>query len=172
MVPLPSVEEQHEIDRRVAALFKLADAIDKRVALATKYSGKLTQAILTKAFRGELVPTEAELARTEGRDYESAEQLLARIRTEIAMDEKQPQPKRKTTMPKKARTPVAPLRPLVDVLRDSGKPMAAEDLMSSAGYSDDSIEEFYQSLRDGVRKGVIRDPRETKNRITLAKAGK
>jgi type I restriction enzyme, S subunit len=42
----------------------------------------LTQAILAKAFRGELVPTEAELARREGREYEPAAALLARIRAE------------------------------------------------------------------------------------------
>jgi type I restriction enzyme S subunit len=35
---------------------------------------------LAKAFRGELVPTEAELARQQGRPYESAKELLARIR--------------------------------------------------------------------------------------------
>ncbi len=40
---------------------------------------KLTQAILAKAFRGELVPTEADLARAEGRPYEPASALLARI---------------------------------------------------------------------------------------------
>ena len=43
---------------------------------------KITQAILAKAFRGELVPTEAELARQEGRDYEPASALLERIRAE------------------------------------------------------------------------------------------
>lgn len=47
---------------------------------------KLTQAILAKAFRGELVPTEAELARREGRSYESASALLARIK--FTKDEK------------------------------------------------------------------------------------
>jgi len=41
---------------------------------------KITQAILAKAFRGELVPTEAELARQENRDYEPASVLLERIR--------------------------------------------------------------------------------------------
>ncbi len=46
-----------------------------------------TQAILAKAFRGELVPTEAEVARAEGRDYETAAQLLARIRAEVTIDE-------------------------------------------------------------------------------------
>jgi type I restriction enzyme S subunit len=41
---------------------------------------RLTQAVLAKAFRGELVATEAELARREGRGFESGEQLLAQIR--------------------------------------------------------------------------------------------
>ena len=41
----------------------------------------LAQAVLAKAFRGELVPTEAELARRENRPYESAGELLERIRT-------------------------------------------------------------------------------------------
>ena len=41
---------------------------------------RLTQTILTKAFRGELVPTEAELARRENRSYEPASELLARIK--------------------------------------------------------------------------------------------
>ena len=72
--------EQYEIVRRVEALFRLADAIEKRVAAATKRAEKLTQAILAKAFRGELVPTEAELARREGRSYEPASALLERIR--------------------------------------------------------------------------------------------
>jgi type I restriction enzyme S subunit len=79
IVALPPPEEQHEIVRRVEALFKLADAIEKRVEAATKRADKLTQAILGKAFRGDLVPTEAVLARAEGRDYETAQQLLERI---------------------------------------------------------------------------------------------
>jgi type I restriction enzyme S subunit len=79
-IKLPPLDEQHEIVRRVEALFKLADSIEKRVEAATKRTEKLTQAILAKAFRGELVPTEAELARRESRDYEPASVLLERIR--------------------------------------------------------------------------------------------
>ncbi len=85
--PLPPLAEQHEIARRVEALFRLADAIEKRVAAAMARAGKLTQAVLAKAFRGELVPTEAELARREGRDYEPASVLLERIRTERAQSD-------------------------------------------------------------------------------------
>jgi type I restriction enzyme S subunit len=81
-VPLPPRQEIDEILHRVEALFKLTAAIEKRMAAATARAEKLTQAILAKAFRGELVPTEAELARHEGRDYEPASALLARIRAE------------------------------------------------------------------------------------------
>jgi type I restriction enzyme S subunit len=74
------LEEQREIVRRVEALFDLADRIEAKIRAATARADRLTQAILAKAFRGELVPTEAELAAREGRDYEPASALLARIR--------------------------------------------------------------------------------------------
>jgi type I restriction enzyme S subunit len=63
-------------------MFKLADAVEKRVATAKAKAEKLTQAILAKAFRGELVPTEAELAHREARSYEPASVLLARIKSD------------------------------------------------------------------------------------------
>jgi type I restriction enzyme S subunit len=78
-VLLPPLPEQDEIVRRVNALFALADQIDAKLTRAKQRVDKLTQAILAKAFRGELVPTEAELARREGRTYETATELLARI---------------------------------------------------------------------------------------------
>jgi type I restriction enzyme, S subunit len=81
-IPFPPLAEQHEIVRRVDALFALADKIEARVTGATARVERITQAILAKAFRGELVPTEAEVARQEGRDYELASVLLERIRTE------------------------------------------------------------------------------------------
>jgi len=70
--------------RRIKALFALADKIEARYDKAAGYVEKLTASILAKAFRGELVPTEAALAKAEGRSYETAEQLLARIQEEQA----------------------------------------------------------------------------------------
>jgi type I restriction enzyme S subunit len=81
-VSLPPESEQHEIVRRVEALFRVADVIEKHVAAATALSDKVTQAVLARAFRGELVATEAELARAEGREYEPANALLERIARE------------------------------------------------------------------------------------------
>jgi type I restriction enzyme S subunit len=71
-VPVCPLPEQREIVARVDALFALADAVESRVSAALTSAERLNQAIVAKAFRGELVPTEAELARWEKRDSESA----------------------------------------------------------------------------------------------------
>jgi type I restriction enzyme S subunit len=81
-VAVPPLPEQREIVRRVDALFALADGVEAKLAAARRRVERIIQAALAKAFRGELVPTEAELARAEGRDYEPASALLERIRSE------------------------------------------------------------------------------------------
>ncbi len=52
---LPSKEESNEITRRVNALFARADAFDRQVVAASRRCERLTQAVLGKAFRGELI---------------------------------------------------------------------------------------------------------------------
>ena len=61
-IPIPPILEQHEIVRHVNALFMRADQIEHQVGGATKRTEALTQAVMAKAFRGELVATEAELS--------------------------------------------------------------------------------------------------------------
>ena len=56
IIPLPPLEEQAEIVRRVKLAFEKLDKIELRYQKAKEYSDKLTQSILNKAFRGELVP--------------------------------------------------------------------------------------------------------------------
>jgi type I restriction enzyme S subunit len=53
---LPPLPEQREIVRRAESLFALADRIEARFAEAKAQVDRLTQALLAKAFRGELVP--------------------------------------------------------------------------------------------------------------------
>ena len=81
-VALPSMAEQEEIVLRVKGLLALAEKIETRYKAVQQQVDRLPQCILAKAFDGELVPTEAQLAEREGRTYESAEQLLSRIRSE------------------------------------------------------------------------------------------
>lgn len=78
-LPAPPLAEQEEIVRRMEALFGLADAIEKRVEAAWAQVEKLPRTILERAFRGELVPTEADLARYEGQEHEPAALLVAKI---------------------------------------------------------------------------------------------
>ena len=79
-------------ETRYARLGAVPAAIERHASTATPRAKKLTQAILARAFRGELVGTEAELARREGRDYEPAAVLLQRIRAERAAHEPSPRP--------------------------------------------------------------------------------
>ncbi|EBP4364617.1 restriction endonuclease subunit S [Salmonella enterica] len=83
-VPLPSLEEQHEIVRRVEQLFAYADTIEKQVNSALTRVNSLTQSILAKAFRGELTTQ----WRAENPDLISGENsaaaLLEKIKAERA----------------------------------------------------------------------------------------
>src|SRR3990172_11905399 len=69
---LPPLEAQNEIVKRVEALLKTADEIEVRYKKAKGYVDKLTQSILAKAFKGELVPQDP--------NDEPAEKLLERVR--------------------------------------------------------------------------------------------
>lgn len=73
-IPLPPLAEQQEIVRRVESLFKLADQLEARYQKAKSYVDKLTQSILAKAFRGELVAQDP--------NDEPASVLLERIKQE------------------------------------------------------------------------------------------
>ncbi len=72
--PVPSVEEQTEIVRRVDSLFEYADRLEARYTSARAQVEKLTPATLAMAFRGELVPQDP--------NDEPASVLLQRIHTQ------------------------------------------------------------------------------------------
>ncbi len=81
-VELPPLSEQHRI---VAAIETHFSCLDAAVASLTRAKANVKRArasVLKAAVEGRLVPTEAELARAEGRDYEPASELLARILVE------------------------------------------------------------------------------------------
>ncbi|HEX8047498.1 restriction endonuclease subunit S [Rhizobium sp.] len=71
---VPDIEEQHEIVRRIESAFAKIDRLAKEAERALELVGRLDEAILAKAFRGELV--------RQDENVEPAEHLLARIRAE------------------------------------------------------------------------------------------
>ena len=79
---LPPIPEQHRI---VAEIEKQFTRLDASVAALKRVQANLKRyraSVLKEACEGRLVPTEAALARAEGRDYEPADQLLERILAE------------------------------------------------------------------------------------------
>jgi len=73
-LPLPPLATQHEIVRRLESAFAKIDRLAKEAKRSLELVGRLDEAILAKAFRGELVPQDD--------NDEPAERLLARIRAE------------------------------------------------------------------------------------------
>lgn len=81
-INLPPIEEQTEIVRRGEELFAFADQIEQRVKTSQQRVNHLTQAILAKAFRGELTAEWREQNPDLISGENSAAALLARIKTE------------------------------------------------------------------------------------------
>jgi len=78
-IPVPELALQNEI---VAEIEKQFSRLDEAVANLQRVKANLKRykaAVLKVAVEGRLVETEAELARREGRSYETGEQLLQRI---------------------------------------------------------------------------------------------
>jgi len=82
-IRIPSIEEQTKIICRVEQLFAYADQLEAKVVAAQQRINALTQSLLAKAFRGELVPQDP--------TDEPASVLLERIRAQRAAT---PKPKR------------------------------------------------------------------------------
>ena len=84
---LPSFEEQILIVKRVELLFSFAAQIEQRVKDAQNRIDNLTQSILAKAFRGELVPQNPDdepASVSRPRLYGISKKILARYIVKVA----------------------------------------------------------------------------------------
>jgi type I restriction enzyme S subunit len=106
-IPLPPLPEQHRIVTKVEELFTQLDAGVGALTNTKAQLKRYRQSVLKSACEGRLVPTEAELARAEGRDYEPADVLLARIGKE-RREKWDAEKKRKGKKSAKYKEPAAP----------------------------------------------------------------
>ena len=93
-INLPCEEEQSEIVSRIERLFSCANKIEKQYLDAKARLDRLTQSILAKAFRGELVPQDP--------NDEPAEKLLERIVAEKEQNKPKKVTRKRTTKAKTA----------------------------------------------------------------------
>jgi len=152
---LPDLVEQTEIVRRVESLLSQADAVEKQYRAAKQRLDRLSQALLAKAFRGELVPQDP--------NDEPAAELLKRIQAE--RQQAADKPKRKTgkrdnqtnTVPNLTKTNImqlkdAPETYLLDLLAQLGGESHAEVLWKKTELT---IDDFYAKLKQEMLSNRI-----------------
>jgi type I restriction enzyme S subunit len=81
-IPFPPLEEQNAIVAEIEKQFTRLEAAVAGLRRVQTNFKRYRAAVLKAACEGKLVPTEAELARKEGRTYETGARLLERIFTE------------------------------------------------------------------------------------------
>jgi type I restriction enzyme S subunit len=154
-VPTPSIKEQTEIVRRVESLFAQADAVEKQYLAAKQRLDRLSQSLLAKAFRGELVPQDP--------NDEPAAELLKRIQAERQQEADKPKRKigkrdnQTNTVPNQTKINTmqlkdAPETYLLDILAQLGGESHAEVLWKK---SELAIDDFYAKLKQEMLSNHI-----------------
>jgi type I restriction enzyme, S subunit len=156
--PKLSVIKQRDVANRISKVFARANRLEAEAARAGALLNRLEAAILTKAFKGELVPQDP--------NDEPAGVLLDRIKA-ARNQQAQSQPKRgrKAYVPKSPREKAAMTKSqqdedvknkpyLADIIRQAGGLSKVEDLFKEA---DLPVTDFYKQLAWEVDQGHIRD---------------
>nr|MBA3924273.1 restriction endonuclease subunit S [Nostocaceae cyanobacterium] len=145
-VVIPPAAEQQEIVRLVDLLFACADRLEARHRNAFRQVEQTTSALLSTAFRGELIPQDP--------NDEPASVLLEKIQAErlrMKSEQKTTHTVRRTTKEK----PKAPVRQTLDdyvkALRSASEQLGgkadARQLFDQAGFNPEETVQFYEALR-------------------------
>jgi Restriction endonuclease S subunits len=166
-IPLPPPNEQKRIIMEVEKSETLVESQNTVIDKSLSRSKKIRQSILEEAFSGRLVD--------QNPDDEPASILLQRIQAERQETEKQKAAKPKKE--KKKMTEETKRRSLFETLQTAGKRLTPEELFKRAGFNEESVDEFYEELRqeiqieaDGhvVKHGRIKEERPNQAYIYLS----
>ena len=149
-IPLAPRKETSRIIAKIKDLFFLADSVESAAKMARERTDKIDQAILTKTFRGELVPQDP--------SDEPASILLQRIKADIAkMRVKAEKNKRKIrTQRTFQQTLEKPSRSIQAVLKELGQ-ATVEQVFQASGLS---TSDFWNELKIEIDAGRIEQIRK------------
>ena len=146
-IPIPPVEEAIEILNRIEAAFTWIDRVGAELAAVTKLLPRLNAAILSKAFKGRLVPQDP--------NDEPIGMLLSRIHAERKAAPTLASKRKPTT--KKEALPMA--RSMLEVLAEATVWLPAKEAFQRCGISDsaetDEVETLYAELRELDKTGRL-----------------
>ena len=157
-IPLPAIEEQAEIIRRIEQLFAFADKLEVQINSAKIRIDHLTQSILANAFKGELTGDWRMANQDLITGKNSSASLLANIKAAREQLDRQAQAKSsKKTMKSKAGIPMSKIIiEVVEALKQSGEPLSGQQLLAAAGYPNDSstaqLEQFFLDIRKSLTR--------------------
>ena len=145
-VVFPNIDEQREIAERIRELMDFSRQVEEKYNQAMESVTKITQSVLAKAFRGELVPQDP--------NDEPASILLQRIKSEkVKSKQKIRNPSRKT------KDVIKMISSVLDTLKKEKTPLSAQNLLQKSGYPADSdpeqIEEFFLDIKKALSEGTI-----------------
>jgi type I restriction enzyme S subunit len=157
-LPVPALQEQRAAIQKMNNIFARADRLEAEAARARALLDRLETAILTKAFKGELVPQDP--------NEEPASVLFHRIKVARSQQaQSQPKRGRKASVPKTPREKAVMTKSrqdedvknkpyLANIIRQAGGSSEVEDLFKKA---DLPVTDFYKQLAWEVDQGHIHD---------------
>ncbi len=156
IIYLPDIKEQAKIIANAKAELAIIGSVEASIKNNNLKLEALNKSILTKAFRGELVPQD--------QNDEPASELLKRIKIERTQLEKLLKTKKKVARKKSSGKSKKMIIPVIDALKQSEKPLSAQQLLSAAGYPDsadtDQIEQFFLDVRQAINDMYVEKWRE------------
>jgi type I restriction enzyme S subunit len=162
-IPMPPMDEQHEIIRRIETAFTWLGKISLERAQAARLLDHLDQALLSRAFRGDLVPQDpADESATIPLERIKAERLLApesespRLKRAVRSTQT---PREKSSMTKSRFDPDVKGKPyLATLIKSEGASVDPAELFRK---SDLPVADFYKQLAWEVDQGHLRASGDT-----------
>jgi type I restriction enzyme S subunit len=154
---LPPIAEQATIVEDIESRLSRAAAIERSLDSNVIRANRLRQSILNRAFKGNLVAQDIA--------DEPAVSALARAEQERAESTTKPEPTRRKRAV--ANTRPSNRRGILDTLRSAKEPLSPDKLFAGAGYSHESVDDFYAELKVEIERGAIREVRLGTSTVTL-----
>lgn len=140
-LPLAPENQQTAIVNEVNAKLSLIERLEETIRVNVKRAERMRQSILKQAFEGRLVGQDP--------DDEPANELLERIQLErVRRAEEEAQKPKQPRIPKM--NVQAGRKTLYETLKEAARPLSARELFQQAGYAHETIDDFYEELREAV----------------------